>query len=569
MTTYVHCPDRPQTLEPAWIEARYRGLLERAAEADRSPTPDGWLALYEDWNALKSYLGSEGSRRRHAYSRAMDDPAKEEAERVYREELNPKAEDGESALVAALLQSPHKEAIGARYGPSSCACSRCSRSPRPAQRRVPGRSREPGHRIRQARGPGRGRGPGRDPDPGSRPGQAHLFGPGPAPAAFEAYYGWFVDNRELLADVYHRQVQVRDRMGKTLGHPTFVPLGYAGMGRTDYGPEEAARFRAAVQAHASPLFRALCEEQAQALGTPTLRPWDREYHPGRTLPVDVAEPVEEQLDKAGRVFERLSPKLAAHFSRMREQGLIDLENRKAKRAGAYCTSFPDENKVAIFCNSVGSEGDVGTLTHEMGHAFQGWESQWIDAVDLRWPTSDACEVHSMGMEYLSLPYLDEFFTPEQQARFTHSRWKRGVELLCYVSVVDAFQHWVYEHPQATPDERDQTWVRLQDTFLPGIDWSGEAERYRASRWYAQLHIFRYPFYYIDYAIAETGAMQLGMLDTQDHEGCLATYLELCRLGGTGSVLQLFQGAGLRSPFDPDGMRDLMAHAADVLGLPTA
>lgn len=195
------------------------------------------------------------------------------------------------------------------------------------------------------------------------------------------------------------------------------------------------------------------------------------------------------------MFQRLSPKLATHFERMRELDLIDLENRPAKRAGAYCTAFSDEAKVAILCNSVGNEGDVGTLTHEMGHAFQNWESQWIEAIDLRWPTLDACEVHSMGMEYLALPYLDEFFTPEQQARFTKSRWKRGVELLCYVSTVDAFQHWVYEHSQATPDERDAEWVRLQDAFLPGIDWSGDAERYRASRWYAQRHIFGSPFYY--------------------------------------------------------------------------
>ena len=249
---------------------------------------------------------------------------------------------------------------------------------------------------------------------------------------------------------------------------------------------------------------------------------------------------------------------------MRREGLIDLENRPGKRAGAFCTSFSDEAKIAIFCNSIGDEGDVKTLMHEMGHAFQGWESQWIEAVELRWPTSDGAEVHSMGMEFLSLPYLDEFFSPEDLARFQRNRWRRGIQLLCYVSVVDAFQHWVYQHPDASPDERDEAWARAQETYTPGIDWSGPAARYRSSRWYAQLHVFRYPFYYIDYAIAESGAMQLGLLDARDHEACLATYLELCRLGGTGSVLQLFSQAGLRSPFDPTLIQDLAAHAAGVL-----
>jgi len=130
--------------------------------------------------------------------------------------------------------------------------------------------------------------------------------------------------------------------------------------------------------------------------------------------------------------------------------------------------------------------------------------------------------------------------------------------------VDAFQQWVYENPTASLDARDAEWVRLQDVYMPGIDWSGEAEPLRATRWYAQLHIYRYPFYYIDYALAETGAMQLALLDAKDHEACLGTYLELCRLGGTKSVTKLFAGAGLRSPFDPDVMRDLMAHAATQL-----
>ena len=204
---------------------------------------------------------------------------------------------------------------------------------------------------------------------------------------------------------------------------------------------------------------------------------------------------------------------------MRTEGLIDLENRKGKQAGAFCTSMPDEGRVAIFCNSTGDEGDVGTLVHEMGHAFQAWESQKIEAVDLQWPTSDGAEIHSMGMEFLSLPHLSWFFNPDEAKKFSRHHIYDVVMLMCYICVVDEFQHRVYEHPEATPEHRDRAWNAIWDKYIPGLDFSG-MEEYKYARWYAQGHIFESPFYYIDYAIAQTAAMQLGMMDQQDHDKAL-------------------------------------------------
>ncbi len=382
--------------------------------------------------------------------------------------------------------------------------------------------------------------------------------------AFERYYGWFRDQRAELARIFSEMVRRRHAMGQNLGHQTFVPLGYASMRRVDYGPEQVRQLRDAVRTHFSPLFRELASAQAALVGTPSLRPWDMAYHPAFTLPQGVAEPIAEQLDKAERVFAKLSPKLCGHFRRMRERGLIDLENRPGKAMGAYSTDFHDANEVVVFCNSVGNEDDVRVLTHEMGHAFQSWESQWIEAVMLRQPTADAAEVPSMGMEFLCLPHLGEFFSAGELARFTLARWKRAIEALCYLCAGDHFQHWVYEHPDASADERDRRWASLYDDYLPGIDWSGEAESFRACRWYSQVHIFRQPFYFIDYAVAETGAMQLARLAHADAEGALAKYLELCRLGGTRSVLGLFAAAGLRSPFDPEVTSDLAEHVRNVL-----
>jgi M3 family oligoendopeptidase len=497
----------------------------------------------------------------------MGDSDAEKAESDHRQQVVPVAEGAEAQLVAALLGSQHSAAVATRFGGQLLNVLRVAEptlSPTNSEQRVQlgdlaqqydklvagGEVQVLGETLTLSKARSR---------MASDDGELRR-------ASFEAYWGWFLENREELASIFHQQVQLRDAMGKRLGHENFVPLGYAGMQRTDYGPKESAMFRESVLKHVSPLFARLCKQQATSLDEETLRPWDAGYHPEFSLPMTVAEPVDGQLDKMGRVLDRLSPKLATHFNRMRKESLIDLENRKGKAAGAYCTSFSDEGRAAIFCNSTGGAADVSTLCHEMGHAFQAWESMWIEAVDLRWPTSDAAEIHSMGMEYLCLPFLDEFFSEEQRDVFTRSRWLKGITLCCYVCTIDAFQHWVYEHPAATPDERDDEFSRLRDAFMPGMDWSGPAARFTATRWYAQLHLFRYPFYYIDYAIAETSAMQLAMLDAEDHGACLEKYLDLCHRGGSESLLGLLDSAGLRSPFGGDLMEQLTTHAAQKLGL---
>jgi len=161
--------------------------------------------------------------------------------------------------------------------------------------------------------------------------------------------------------------------------------------------------------------------------------------------------------------------------------------------------------------------------------------------------------------------MTEFFNSEHAEKFRRNRWKEAVELLCYICIVDEFQHWVYENPNVTFDERDQAWDRIWDIYKPGLDFTG-VESYKSARWYAQGHLFHMPFYYIDYAIAETGAMQLALIDAENREQALDIYLNLCRIGGTMSVLNIFKNAGLRSPFDSEVMRDLMAHAARELGI---
>lgn len=560
-------PTPATEITTAWFDAAYTELRTGLEAAEASATADAWLTLGEGWNRLKALAEGEHSRRSYRYTKDMRDEEAEEAERYFREEVVPVIEDHDSALMSALLESKHKAAVAERYGQQLLAVLEVGVGPlAPVNGELRVKAGELAKRYDKLVASGEVEVLGETMTLALARSKQSSSDAATRRSAFEAYYGWFLEHRDEIAAIFGEQIALRDAMGKNLGHTNFVPLGYDGMGRTDYGPDEVRAFRDAVKTYVSPLFAKKGVGQAAALGTGTMKPWDTGFHPLFNLPEGVAGPIDQQLDKMGRALKRLDPKLSAHFERMVAEDLIDLENRKGKGAGAYCTSFPDEERVAIFCNSTGNEDDIRTLTHELGHAFQGWESQWIDAVDLRWPTSDAAEVHSMGMEFLAMPYLDEFFSEEDRTTYARARWSNAINILCYVCTVDEFQHWVYEHPTATPDERDAEWARLYQTYLPGVDWSGEAERFAAARWYAQLHVFRYPFYYIDYALAETGAMQLGMLDAADHEDCMQRYMELCRLGGTKSVTALFDGAGLRSPFEAETMRDLMAHAAEVLGL---
>lgn len=556
---YKHFQDRPGEMTADFVRTEYRALIDRIEAAENSDSADLWIELFADWNALKSFIGSEGSRRSHALSKDMNNEENEKRDEVFRSEIAPVYEEGEAKLVESLLASKHRDAIAERYGHQLLKGFSTMKEPLAAVNsdlRVKERDLSNTYSKLIA-----GAEVEIDGKTMTLPEAGSLLSSSDEEDRKKAYIArseWFLENRDEIAAIFDEMVKLRTEMGRNLGHDTFIPLGYNGMGRTDYNVEEAKQFRENVRRFAVPLLEKIYASQAGEHGTETLEPWNMGYTPSLSLPRGVA-PIDAQLDNAERVFDKISPTLADHFRRMRQENLIDLENRRGKRAGAYCTSFSDEGRVAILCNSTGDEDDVRTLMHEMGHAFQGWESQPIEAVDLQWPTSDACEVHSMGMEYLAMKHIDEFFTPEQATKFSQGRWRQAVSLLCYICVVDEFQHWIYENPDATPDERDAAWAEIDGRYRVGIDYS-EHPQFRSLRWYAQGHIFWMPFYYIDYAIAETGAMQLGLMDREDPEKALSTYLDLCRIGGQKSVLEIFDSAGLRNPFDEGLMSELMEHA---------
>ena len=563
--TYKYYQDRPGTLSSEFVRDEYKKLTDRITDADASTSADAWLALYADWNALSSFVYSESSRINHALSKDMANPALEEREKYQREQVQPVAEEANSQLLLAFLSSKHKDAVGTRYGMHLLRVLETQIDPlSPVNIDLRVKVGEMTTKYDKTVASGEVIFKGEMVTLSKVRSFQSSEDAATRKEAFEVYRKWFLEHHDELGAIYSDLVKLRDQMGRNLGNKNFIPLGYKSMGRTDYGVEEAKIFRENIRKYAVPVQTMLFKARAEKLGTPTLKPWDVAYDPDLSLPSNIA-PVDMQLDKAQIIFEKISPILAAHFVKMRNEGLIDLENRKGKRAGAYCTSFSDEARVAILCNSTGDSEDIRTLTHEMGHAFQGWESQTIEAIDLQSPTYDACEIHSMGMEFLAMRYIDEFFNPELSEKYKRNRWKDAVETICYIAVVDEFQHWVYENPTASITERDAAWSTIWDTYKPGIDFTG-CEEYKYARWYAQGHIFDMPFYYIDYAVAETGAMQIALMDENDHKKTVDAYLQLCRIGGTKSVLDIFKSVGMRSPFDETLMRDLMKHASKVLAV---
>lgn len=561
---FKHFPNRPKKLTAAFAKKHYDALAARVPEAEAADKPDKWLQLYSDRNEFGSYLSSEYSRTYYAYHRHMADPKLKAREKYFREKVWPPLVEPAHRLISAFLSSKHLPALTKRFGEQLVPSYETQVKPLdPINTQLGIKTGKLTTAYEELLAGAtvviggeemtlwKARSLGESPDETVRK------------EAYLAVREWVLANRAKLSRTYDKLVEIRQQMAKNVGYDNYIPLAYLNMGRTDYGPEQAAQFRDNVRKHITPIVRQMAKRQAKALGKDRLKPWDT-YDPRTSLPLGIV-PVKNQLAAAQRLFDKLSPELGKHFKYMRDHDLIDLENRQHKRSGAYCTDFSDEGKPAILLNSTGDADDVQTLTHEMGHAFQGWESAGIEAVDLQWGTMDLAEVLSTGMEFLSLPYITEFFTQPHANKFRLARWDRSIGLLCYVCVVDEFQHWVYANPKAAAAQRDAQWVELADKYLADVDYTGY-EKYRATRWYLQSHIFSSPFYYIDYALAESGSMQLAMVAAKNHDQALKTYLKLCRIGGTKGFLEAFKYAGLRSPFEESTIKDLAAFAAKELKL---
>lgn len=366
-------------------------------------------------------------------------------------------------------------------------------------------------------------------------------------AAMEAKFGFFAEHEAELDEIYDKMVKVRDKMAKKMGFENYVEMGYARMNRTDYDADMVANYRKQVAEELVDIAVDLRKRQQERLGLDHLYFYDEAFAFESGNPVPQGEP-DWILEQADKMYEELSPETREFFRFMRENELMDVLAKKGKSGGGYMTMIPDYRAPFIFANFNGTKHDVEVMTHEAGHAFQGYMSREQPLLEYFGPTLEACEIHSMSMEFLTWPWMELFFK-HQTEKFKFSHLAGAVEFIPYGVAVDEFQHFVYENPEATPEERKNFWHEMERKYLPDRDYGDFDYLNRGGFWMRQSHIFGAPFYYIDYTLAQVCAFQFWIKSREDREEAWQDYLRLCALGGSKSFLELVEAANLRNPFE--------------------
>ncbi|MDQ0113368.1 M3 family oligoendopeptidase [Paenibacillus harenae] len=381
--------------------------------------------------------------------------------------------------------------------------------------------------------------------------------------ASEASFGFMADNEETLDRLYDDLVKVRTTIAKKLGFRNYVELGYARMNRTDYNADMVASFRKQVLDHIVPAATKLKERQRSRIGVDQLLYYDENlaFLSGNAKPKGDPDWI---VANGARMYAELSQETDTFFRYMQDNGLMDLVSKKGKQSGGYCTYISEYGSPYIFSNFNGTSGDIDVLTHEAGHAFQVYESRSFAVPEYSFPTYEACEIHSMSMEFFTWPWMDLFFQEDaDKYRFQHLA--SGLLFIPYGVTVDEFQHFIYENPDATPAERKQAWRDIEKKYLPHRDYADNAYLQHGGYWHKQGHIFSTPFYYIDYTLAQICAFQFWKKMHEDRDAAWADYLGLCQLGGSLSFTELVKKAGLISPFEDGCVTSVIGSIESWLG----
>ena len=380
--------------------------------------------------------------------------------------------------------------------------------------------------------------------------------------ASEAKWNFFAENETEFDEIYDKLVKVRDRIAKKLGYKNFIQLGYDRMRRTEYGPEQASKFRDHVLNYIVPLSLKVKEKQKKRLGIDNMFYYDLDlqFHTGNPTPKGDPEWI---ISNAKQMYKEFSPETEEFMNLMVDKELMDLYNKKGKATGGYCTFLPDYKVPFIFANMNGTSDDIRVFTHEAGHAFQAYASRNFPVPEYSHPTLEACEIHSMSMEYLTWPWM-KFFFKEDAEKFKIIHLERSVAFIPYGVSIDEFQHFVYENPEATPAERKAKWREIEKKYMPYRDYENNDFLNRGGFWQAQTHVYRFPFYYIDYCLAEICAYQFWIKSLENRDKAWEDYLRLCNAGGSMSFLNLVELAGLNSPFEAETVKNAVAKVGEWL-----
>lgn len=362
--------------------------------------------------------------------------------------------------------------------------------------------------------------------------------------------------REKFEDQFDQLVKLRTQIAANAGFKNYRDYAFRRMGRFDYTPEDCVKFHDAVADVVMPALRELQAERRQQLGLDRLRPWDLSVDPLNRPPLKPFEQVEQMVAGSQRIFDKLDAELAGGFQQMQDLKLLDLANRKGKAPGGYQSTLNESRVPFIFMNAVGQQRDVETILHEAGHAFHALATRDEDLLAYRGAPIEFCEVASMSMELLGNEFIEEFYAAPEAKRARRTHLESIIGVLAWIATVDAFQHWIYTHPGHTRAERAAAWNALLDRFAGDVDWAGYEEA-RAHLWHRQLHIFLYPFYYIEYGIAQLGALQVWANSKRNQAKALRDYKAALALGGSRPLPELFATAGCKFQFDAATIKPLV------------
>lgn len=371
-------------------------------------------------------------------------------------------------------------------------------------------------------------------------------------------------DKDKLDEIFDKMLDLRDQIARNAGCRNYVEYKFRAGHRFDYTPDDCRRYHDAVQRLVVPVYERIQQKRRDQMKLDALRPWDTAVDPLGRPPLKPFEKVDQLIAGVNTIFDRIDPELGGQFKTMAAMGLLDLDSRKGKAPGGYQSTLAETRKPFIFMNAVGINRDVETLLHEGGHAFHALATADEPFHPYRHAPLEFCEVASMSMELLGEPHLDVFYRPDDVKRTKFEHLEGIIHILPWVATVDAFQHWIYEHPGHSRDERSRVWLETYARFMGTVvDWTG-LEEFRRFLWHRQLHIFEYPFYYIEYGIAQLGALQLWVRARTDREAALADYKRGLALGGARPLPELFAAAGLKFDFSENTIAPLMDAVLDEL-----
>ena len=367
-----------------------------------------------------------------------------------------------------------------------------------------------------------------------------------------------LEDKEALNSLYSQLIEKRQEVAINAGFSNYRDYKFADLGRFDYNKEDCFQFHDSVKKYILPLADKIYEAKKKKLGLDSLRPWDLEAEPEGTAPLRPFKTSDELLQKSIACFEKIRPFFAACLRKMNEMQRFDLESRKGKAPGGYNCPLAESGAPFIFMNAAGQMSDVTTMVHEGGHAVHSFLAHPLELSSFKEYPMEIAEVASMAMELFSMDYWDVYFdSKDELKRAKEHQLERVITIFPWIATVDKFQHWVYENPDHTLEQRSVRWTEILDEFSSKvIDFSG-LENYRGTSWQRQLHLFEVPFYYIEYGIAQLGAIGLWKQFKQNKEAALDNYSKALSLGGTATLPRLYEAAGLKFNFSGDNINQLM------------